>query len=81
VTTKQHAQYTEIAFLQVGQSAWVYMLTHPRLRGVGPVKTSMVLKVSDDGKAFETLNTIWGPVSDPDVEAHKSELDELLDTF
>jgi hypothetical protein len=79
--SKLRAQYTEISFLQVGQSASVYMLTHPRLRGVGPVQTSKVLRISTDGKAFETLNTLWGPVSDPDVEAHKSELDELLDTF
>lgn len=71
---KPKAQYSELGFLARGQSAWVYVITHPRFFGL--IRTSKVLRVSADGKCFETLNTFYVPVSDPDAPRHNEELIE-----
>lgn len=45
----------------------VFAVDHPIL-GMQRVRTSIVLKVNDDG-SFETLNTRYVPVEDDDEEA------------
>lgn len=73
--SKPKAQYVEIAFLQVGRGALIWVLTHPE-RLFGKITTSKVVKISADGKCFETLNTLYVPVSDPDAGKRERELRE-----
>jgi hypothetical protein len=77
---KQIVFYADISYYQVGQSAYVRVISHPQA-GISDfnngdwVHTSRVLKTleSGDRPMFETLNSLYSPIERWKEEAEFNE--------
>ena len=49
-------------YIHLSERAWVYAIDHPRL-GEGQVDTSRVVRIEPNTGVFETLNTVYKPLS------------------